>query len=639
LSHARSLLGFLSLPSPLYSYLSTADFDTLDDSIVFYQELGEDQKSAVRKALATQDVFLLQGPPGTGKTTTLAEIILQILKEKPDARILVSSQSNVAVNHVLSRVANQRGAGSIGILRIGRPERIGPGAQEWTPENRLNTWRDDVILRTRSVIHDLEEKVQAQHEQQHTFNRNIYPQLRDDLEQCKIWLEELAGDLADLADYEQRRGRLSERVDHSKVLSDKQAREVQIELEKYSEISRKKREYISETLELVRSYLPDGIWREPAFTQLADERTHLYQVVTNILNPDPTASREEKLLALVRDWQRVFGKPDDFAEPLYERASILAATCLITGARQLRDVEFDWAIIDEGGRATATELLVPLVRSRRSIIVGDEQQLPPMVDTDLRTEALRRLSLTRDDLEKSLFETLVAQGREEELPAVQMLTEQYRMHPAIGEMISQIFYEGKLKHATNRLERDHKLRWLDRAVVWYSTTKLPKRFERSRGSSFSNLTEVDAIVHLVHRLEHSYSEIDGDKRSVAIITPYNEQILLLRERIRPNSLKWHSLTIEIATVDAFQGRDSNIVIYSTVRSNAKRELGFLKDRRRLNVALSRAQQLLIIVGDVAMLESGWTGKEENPYRKLVRYMRNNPDDCLIQNLKPEDLHE
>src|SRR5258708_16706019 len=103
------------------------------------------------------------------------------------------------------------------------------------------------------------------------------------------------------------------------------------------------------------------------------------------------------MLALVRNWQSVFGKLDDFAEPLYERANILAATCLITGSRKLRDVEFDWAIIDEGGRATATELLVPLVRSRRSIIVGDERQLPPMLDTELRSEALKHLNLTNSD--------------------------------------------------------------------------------------------------------------------------------------------------------------------------------------------------------------------------------------------------
>jgi superfamily I DNA and/or RNA helicase len=456
----------------------------------------------------------------------------------------------------------------------------------------------------------------------------------------KIWLEELVSDIDDFNDYEQRIERLSERLHHAAVLSNKKVQEIQQELEDYRKNSRTKREYITEVLEQVRHDLPEKVLQNLIqTTDFEAERRRLYQVITDLLNPDPAASIEEKLLALVRNWQSVFGKLDDFAEPLYERANILAATCLITGTRKLREVEFDWAIIDEGGRATATELLVPLVHAQRSIIVGDERQLPPMLDTELKSEALKRLDLTRDELEKSLFETLVAQGREEELPAVQMLTEQYRMHPAIGEMISQVFYNGKLKHATPPSRRDHKLRWLETPIVWYSTTRLPNHAENQRGSSFSNPTEVSAIIQILQRLEKSYREI-GEKRDVAIITPYNEQILLLRERIQPaNHARWLALSITIATVEAFQGRDSHIVLYSTVRSNKRRQLGFLKDRRRLNVALSRAQQLLIMVGDIAMLGDAKGEKDGNPYQLLIRYMRNNPDDCLIEDLQPEDLHE
>jgi serine/threonine protein kinase len=616
--------------------LSTAVFDPLDDSIVFYQPLGEDQKGAVRQALATQDVFLLQGPPGTGKTTTLAEIILQILKDKPDSSILVSSQSNVAVNHVLSRIASLHP--KIAMLRIGRPERIGQGAQAWTLEHQLSKWREEVVDRTNTVISQLEEKVQFHYTQRHVLQRNLSPEQVNDLEQCKSQLEELVSDLDELAEYEQRMARLTERLDPATMLSEKKAREVQNELWECAKTRGTKREYISSTLEFVRSCLPAGVLEHPVTDDLLAGRTQLYQIVTDLLKPSPDASTEEKLLSLVRGWQSVFGKRDDFAELLFERANIVAATCLITGARQLRDEEFDWAIIDEGGRATATELLVPLVRSRRSIIVGDERQLPPMLDTELRTEALQRLALAKDDLEKSLFETLVAQGREEELPAVQMLTEQHRMHPSIGELISHVFYDGKLQHAVDPCERDHKLKWLQHAVVWYSTTQLPNHYERPRGSSFSNRPEVNAIVQLVYRLEESYRAMD-EKRELAIITPYNEQILLLRDRIRPTSKSWIALTIDIATVDAFQGRDSNIVIYSTVRSNKDRQLGFLKDRRRLNVALSRAQQLLILVGDIGMLGSAKPGKHGNPYQELVRYMRNHPDECLIHNLKPEDLDE
>lgn len=121
--------------------LSQASFHPPDPHITFIQpDLGEDKQQAVRQALAAQDLFVLQGPPGTGKTTTLAEIILQILRKKPDARILVASQSNVAVNHILSRLAELQGDRPIEMVRIGRPEKIGHGAQVWTIDQRLSTW-------------------------------------------------------------------------------------------------------------------------------------------------------------------------------------------------------------------------------------------------------------------------------------------------------------------------------------------------------------------------------------------------------------------------------------------------------------------------------------------------------------------
>ncbi|HEU5377494.1 MAG TPA: AAA domain-containing protein [Ktedonobacteraceae bacterium] len=123
--------------------------------------------------------------------------------------------------------------------------------------------------------------------------------------------------------------------------------------------------------------------------------------------------------------------------------------------------------------------------------------------------------------------------------------------------------------------------------------------------------------------------------------PYNEQIRLLRETIHPTERTlWAALTIDIASVDAFQGRDSHIVLYAAVRSNKTHEIGFLKDRRRLNVALSRAQQLLILVGDMAMLSDARMRRgEENPYVKLIEYMHSHEEDCTIERLERGDLHE
>jgi superfamily I DNA and/or RNA helicase len=153
-----------------------------------------------------------------------------------------------------------------------------------------------------------------------------------------------------------------------------------------------------------------------------------------------------------------------------------------------------------------------------------------------------------------------------------------------------------------------------------------------RGNSYYNRSEVTEIEKLLRRMESSYRE-RGATRNVAVITPYSAQITELQERILPASSFWTALEIEIATVDAFQGRDRDIVVYSTVRSNAEYDLGFLKDRRRLNVALSRARQLLIIVGDMLTLENGHVYMGDNPYEHIARYMRDNPDDCMISQME------
>lgn len=412
------------LPAVLLD-LSAAEFDEVDPQIVFFQrDLAEDKKQAVQQALAARDIFLLQGPPGTGKTTTLAEIILQILKVKPDSRILVASQSNVAVNHILWRVAELQAGTSVEIVRIGRAEKIGHGAEVWTIEQRLGDWRTEVLARTDAVLATLQERARSNRRAQRTLRR-LPDQVLEGLQQCQEWLDELGDDEQDLA----------------------------------------------AALELIRETLPEEA-RGETLAELSAERERLSRLVSGLLAPDLSQSLEERQITLVKNWRKMFGKRKDFARPILERATILAATCLISGGYYLKDQEFDWAIVDEAGRATAPELLVALVRARRAILVGDERQLPPMLDEELSERELANLGTSREELGESLFATLVAQGKDERLPVVQMLTVQHRMHPAIGQLVSGVFYEGRLTHAVDLHERAHGLPWLARPVTWFSTAHL-----------------------------------------------------------------------------------------------------------------------------------------------------------------------
>jgi hypothetical protein len=489
-------------------------------------------------------------------------------------------------------------------VRIGRAEKIGHGAQVWTIEQRLSSWRDEVLARTTGVMGDLKERLRMRHREMK--GQQLYaPSVLEDLQQCQTWLEDLAEEFAELAT-----------LDDGEELAEKASN-------------------LRDVLALIRDTLPEDA-RGEALPALAQEAQRLSLITANLLSPGSTDSREQALLRLVTNWRKIFGKQEDFARPILERASILAATCLISGGYYLREHQFDWAIIDEADRATAPELLVPLVRSRRAIIVGDERQLPPMLE-DLPNADLARLGTTKGQLTESLFATLVAQGKDENLPAVQMLTIQHRMHPAIGQLVSSVFYGGKLTHAGETAERDHGLPWLSRPVAWLSTAQLSKHGETPQGPSFYNRAEIGAISALLHRMERTYLEL-GVQREVAVITPYNAQIVELIAELTPDSPYWRAISLEVSTIDGFQGRDRDIVLYSTVRSNIAGRLGFLRDRRRLNVALSRAREALIIIGDVGTLERGWAGQDGNPYQELIRYLRAHPDECLIEDIEQEVQH-
>lgn len=611
--------------------LSQAVFEKEEEISTYHlPSLAEDKKRAVKKALAAHDLFLLQGPPGTGKTTVLAELILQILERQPDARLLITSQSNVAVDHILLKVASMAREQGIEMVRIGREEKIGAGAEIWTIEQRQVNWRESILRRTEPTLTTLKEHLQEL-KRQRRLRQTQHPEEIATMEGWKTRLDELDADLQGMEEDERR---VEELVRYHEAFQHFKEGQQEIEDEERQCLTRleERKARITSVLTRLCDFLAEtneAILRGA----LAEEYQRLRQIVLKRLGIEPEEEADEKWLQLLKDWQKVAGIGEAFAEPLLARANILAATCLATGREALRDRRFDWAIIDEAGRATAPELLVPLVRARRAILVGDEKQLPPTVDGELSDKDLATVGVTRESLAESLFGTLVKEAREADLPIVQMLTAQHRMHPAIGRLISQVFYEGKLENAVTEQERRHELTWVPRCVTWYTTTRLPRHEETQRGSSFYNRVEVEQCIALLRRMEVDYRALD-QQREVAVISPYNAQIAELRSSVRPDGPDWHALRIVIAAVDAFQGQDSDIVLYSPVRSNRQAHLGFLRDYRRLNVALSRARQLLLMIGDLWTLENGReSGGEENPYRRLITYMREHDEDCAIEHLE------
>lgn len=321
------------------------------------------------------------------------------------------------------------------------------------------------------------------------------------------------------------------------------------------------------------------------------------------------------------EWLRfVRGNKDIVGECLLRGYQIIGATCVGFAGRNigLTGMEFDLVIIDEAGKALPGELLIPINHAKKLIMIGDHKQLPPVINPALykQGEVLTSDVIEEEEREdffnKSFFERMW-----EKCPDSNkcMLDRQFRMPPMISGLVN-LFYDGKLKDGEGCSKKypiafDSNLVMLDMNGVSDYQESQKERFGlynlKERSGPY-NLKEQETAVKLIRLLREVYSG------GIVVITPYKNQKRQLIAQIRKNGLK----NVRIDTIDAFQGDEENIVIYCMTR--ARHKTGYFSDSARLNVAFSRAKNLLIIIGSSSYLRS--YGKEHILY-KVHNYIRNN----------------
>ena len=264
-----------------------------------------------------------------------------------------------------------------------------------------------------------------------------------------------------------------------------------------------------------------------------------------------------------------------------EPYNLVAGTCnrLAIDSR-LRFKVFDWLILDEANKVRANEALALMPLAKRWVMIGDLKQLPPVMEEAASTFKVEQPldELVRDDSFYGWIWDKVPAGSRIMLPR------QYRMREPIGRVVSDLFYEGKLIHEAPHPRMP--LPWpFDRELVWVDTGAQDEYRDAQR--SVANEFEVALCKDITSIIRRRVR-----KAKLAVIAMYASQVNRLS-----SALKGIVPPDDIESVDAFEGRESDAVILSLVRSNDRAAIGFLNDPNRVNVAISRAKKLLVIVGD------------------------------------------
>jgi serine/threonine protein kinase len=605
------------VPNPMLATLVSDPSTAHAPATVMYEpivkNIDADKQRAVSAALGSDGLFLVVGPPGTGKTEFITELVLQEVQRNPDIRILLCAQTHMAVDNALARIKQTRP--SLSCVRLGRPnDRIARESSELLLEKVATDWRGKVseraLLSLDRYSNALGVDVGLLRAQR--LARRAYS-ARQEVERCRNRARSVTEKLASLRETQ----------------ATKTPSSSSVEVDELEERMLSAREELA-TLELRMAEADSEVWKN------GQHATTILESLLQTASPDAnhinTASEHvDAVLAVVSEWLQRLTLAREFFPAILAESQVVAGTCLgFIGVPGTSEITYDLAIIEEASRALPTEVLVPASRASRIVLVGDRRQLPPFLESDLLgSEWLEANSLTRAEVEETLFARFEARLPES---AVARLRVQYRMQPAIGDLVGHVFYPGLLESAETAGESAVSLRQLgmDHNVLLVSTSRETDRKEDPQGSGYANPCEVRIVRRILANILKSARKKKREKLSIVLLTPYVANRQALEQAIAGVRSSYRHADVSVHTVHTFQGRQADIAIYSCVRSNSSSDLGFTRDPRLLNVALSRGRGGLIIVGDLSFLG----GKESSAaYRDVLTYARSNPATCSIKDAK------
>ncbi len=345
----------------------------------------------------------------------------------------------------------------------------------------------------------------------------------------------------------------------------------------------------------------------PDYAELWSIRKRLREIAGRTLRGD-NAANETKASYIRKLRYRQTELEIKIHSEIFNEARVVSCTLIGAANQVLGKRQFGTLFIDEAAQALEPACWNAILRCSKVVFSGDYQQLPPTV----KSPSPRESGQSRD-----LSVTLMQKVAKSKPETVSMLTVQYRMNKSIMGFSSKWFYHGRLLAAPEVADRV--LSPIDTPLTWIDTSSLS--FDETASGispSKSNPKEARLLVHTVK----DYVDMLGQTRVLdeqidfGIITPYKAQARLIRRMLKMNYfLKRLSRHITVNTVDGFQGQERDVILISMVRDNPNGNIGFLRDLRRMNVAITRARMKLIVVGSVETLS------HHSFYNELIDYFR------------------
>lgn len=305
-----------------------------------------------------------------------------------------------------------------------------------------------------------------------------------------------------------------------------------------------------------------------------EERRQLYRESRNLL--DDALQFEEQI-----------------TDEIIRNAQVICTTLVGAASGFLKELQFSTVFIDEAAQALEPATWIPILKAEKLVFAGDHFQLPPTVKSNFAAE---------NGLNISLFEKFLHEKKQSNL-----LNVQYRMHAEIMNFSSRIFYKNELKAdeslTENVLNPNSENNLLSKSVMYIDTAGCGFDEEKNKETlSTFNKEEANLLINHLEILKQSLESENIDYPKIGIISPYQAQVATLKELFEKKFEESEfTKNISINTVDGFQGQEREVIYISLVRSNEKSEIGFLKDIRRMNVAMTRAQKKLIVIGDSATI--------------------------------------